>query len=142
MAQALGCRAEELIFTSGATEAVNTALSGYHNSRYRDSNEIIYSAGDHSATLQTVKHLESVGRVGIDIGLTATGHPDLVRLEATLSPQTLMITLLAVNNETGAITDLAAVARLRNLKAPQAAIHIDYTQARQDRNQLATDIAI
>ncbi|NLZ70550.1 MAG: cysteine desulfurase [Clostridiaceae bacterium] len=129
LARTLGCRAEELIFTSGATESINTALRGYHNSRYRESNEIIYSGGDHAATLQTVKYLENAGRIGIDIGLTATGHPDLARLEAALSPQTFIITLLAVNNETGAITDLSAVARLRNLRAPQAAIHIDYTQA-------------
>ena len=124
VADVLGCRPGEVIFTSGGTEADNTAIFGTID---RCGGLAVCPAVEHHAVLQAVE-----ARHGVVIGVDAIGRVDHDALAdaLTTSPDPVsVISVMAVNNEVGTITDLAAVAAIARRLAPKAAIHTDAVQA-------------
>lgn len=105
----------EVIFTSGGSESINTVLRAYQN--------ILTSELEHKTTLACV------GDKSIKVKATADGHIDLTDLESKLNSSIQLVSLIHVNNETGAILPLAAVSSLIRAKAPQAKFHIDAVQS-------------
>ncbi len=108
VAQLVGCRASEIVFTSGGTEGDNLALSGLA----RSGHHIITSTVEHHAVLNTCKHLESTGievtYVPVDVhGLV---NPDDVR--RALRPNTALITIMMANNETGVIQPVEEIGKI------------------------------
>ncbi|MDD2214536.1 MAG: cysteine desulfurase family protein [Oscillospiraceae bacterium] len=129
LAQDLHTRPENLILTSGATEAANTAIRAVCRSRSHQGRHILFGAGDHPATSQLCHELKQEQFEPEAIPLLANGKPDLDAMRRQLRPDTILICLLAVNNETGAITDLALADQIRQKVAPQALLYVDYVQA-------------
>jgi cysteine desulfurase len=124
VADVLGCRPGEVIFTSGGTEADNTAIFGTLD---RCGGSALCPAVEHHAVLHAVE-----ARHGCVIGVDSAARVDLDALTAALreSPEPLsIVSVMAVNNEVGSITDLAAVAAVVNRVAPQAVLHTDAVQA-------------
>jgi cysteine desulfurase len=117
VASALGVDPGEVVFTSGGTEADNTAIFGAGG-------PVVCGAAEHHAVLHAV---QKAG--GAVIATDCTGHIDLEALEAALSAETRLVSVMAVNNEVGTITDLAAVSRLVRRLAPDAILHTDAVQA-------------
>ncbi len=114
-----------VVFTSGGTEADNLAilgaLSGARGGR------ILFTAGEHPAVRVPCESLR--GRFDVqEIPYDAQGTVQLDALEELLTPDTLLICVMQVNNETGAVMPLAEIATLRDRKCPQALLHVDGVQ--------------
>jgi cysteine desulfurase len=121
VAEALGVSAGEVVFTSGGTESDNTAIAGAGRP---DRPLVVCPAAEHHAVLNPVERLG--GRV---VPVDATGHVDLAALAAALDERVRLVSVMAVNNEVGTITDLAAVAAVVREHAPEAVLHCDAVQA-------------
>jgi cysteine desulfurase len=123
VAEALGCEPNEVIFTSGGTEADNLAVLGRVRAR---PGPVLCSAVEHHAVLHPVEH---VG--GHTVPVAPTGHVDLEALAELLEqqPETTLVSVMAANNEVGVVQPLADVVRVVRRLAPQAAVHTDAVQA-------------
>ena len=129
VARALDCLPEELFFTSCGTEGDNWALRRGAEYNARHGKHLLSSQAEHPAVLRTLEELEA--RQGFTLTLLkperdGSVSPDAVR--AALREDTCLVSLMCVNNETGAVTDLAAVARAVRERCPKALIHTDAVQ--------------
>ncbi len=124
VAEVIGCQPGEVIFTSGGTEADNTAIFGTLD---RSGGLAVCPAVEHHAVLHAVE-----ARHGCIVGVDATGRVNLEALASTLESATAsvsVVSVMAVNNEVGTITDLAEVAAVVRRAAPDAVVHTDAVQA-------------
>ncbi len=128
VAQALGCQAEEVYFTSGGTEGDNWAISlAVHLGRHKGKH-IITTAVEHAAVLEPCKALELQGYEVTYLHPDATGHIRLEALEEALRPDTVLVSMMLVNNETGILQPVAEAARLLKRKKSAALLHTDAVQ--------------
>lgn len=121
LADGLGCRPGEIVYTAGGTEADNLAVFGVHARR---AGAVACTATEHHAVLMPVEKLG--GRV---IGVQHSGLVDLDDLATKLDPDVSVVSVGLVNGETGVIQDLAAVAEVVREHAPAAVLHTDAVQA-------------
>lgn len=117
VAQLLGCEAEEVIFTSGATESNNMVIKGIAKAAGKG-RHFITSAIEHPAVLEPMRHVERFGYRVTYLPVDSTGMVDPADLEKTITPDTALISIMHSNNEVGTIQDikaLAAIAASRNV---------------------------
>ena len=118
----------EVIFTSGATEANNLAIKGYAFANKGRGNHIITSAIEHPSVLNTVKQLEKYGFEITILPVNKQGVVEVNSLKAALKEDAILVSIMAVNNETGAINPIKEIGEvLKNY--PKIAFHVDMTQA-------------
>ena len=118
----------EVIFTSGATEANNLAIKGYAFANKGRGNHIITSATEHPSVLNTVKQLENYGFEITILPVNKNGVVEVNSLKEAIKDNTILVSIMSVNNETGAINPIKEIADL--LKSyPKIAFHVDMTQA-------------
>ncbi len=126
---ALGARDGKIIFTSGGTEGNNLALFGraHAKSRYAHG-RIITTEGEHSSVSHT---LEALGKEGFDIVSVKTenGVFDMDGFLSFLTPKTILVSVMAVNNETGAAYPLKQISDAMRRCSPEAVLHVDATQS-------------
>ena len=129
VAALLGCQPKELVFTSCGSESDNWALLSGAEAMKRRGGHIISSCVEHDAIRRTLDELESRGFAVTRLKPDRSGAipPEAVR-EALL-PDTILVSLMLVNNETGAVTDIAAVSRLLKEAGSPALLHTDAVQA-------------
>lgn len=125
--KAAGAAGHTLVFTSGGTEADNIAILGYLRTVKKPGRVLLFSV-EHPAVLNCAQEIERMGHRVERIPVDARGVCDLGRLEAMLGEDVLLITLMQVNNEVGAIQPIDAVVKLRDRLCPKAAIHVDGVQ--------------
>ena len=125
--KAAGAQGQKVIFTSGGTEADNLALLGHLKSR-RKPGRVLISSVEHPAVSACADEIRKMGHTVEEIPAGKTGSVDLAKLEEMLDEDVLMISVMQVNNETGAVEPLQEIVKLRNTKAPGAAIHVDGVQ--------------
>ena len=125
--KAAGAAGQVVIFTSGGTEADNLALLGHLKSR-RKPGRMLISSVEHPAVSACADEIRKMGHTVEEIPAGKTGSVDLAKLEEMLDEDVLMISVMQVNNETGAVEPLQEIVKLRNAKAPGAAIHVDGVQ--------------
>ena len=117
-----------LVFTGSGSEADNLALRGAAHALARRGKHIVLSDSEHPAVENTAKDLEkegfSVSRIS-----TEGGKLDLDEARAVLTPDTILVSCMAVNNETGAIYDIPSLASLVKALCPHALFHTDAVQA-------------
>lgn len=116
-----------VIFTSGGTEADNLAILGCLPRR-KTGGRILYSAGEHPAVIESCKAAAALGFEAVEIPLLVNGLVDLPAFDSLLTSDTLLICVMQVNNETGAVQPLKAIAALRNVRCPDALLHVDGVQ--------------
>jgi len=123
VAEVVGCKPGEVIFTGGGTEADNTAILG---TLARRGGTAVCPAAEHHAVLHSVHHGQ-----GSVVATTATGAVDLDDLASVLAAHAdvSVVSVMAVNNEVGTINDMAAVAQVVRRHAPTAVLHTDAVQA-------------
>ncbi len=129
VAQALGGRPDELVFTSGGTEGDNYAIFGAANRQRHLGRHIISGQTEHEAVLEALKQL---GASGFEITLLQpdeNGSIPLSAVEAALREDTILVSLMLVNNETGAVNPVGEVSRLLKARASKALLHTDAVQA-------------
>lgn len=117
VAELIGVRPGEVVFLGCGTEADNQVISGANG-------VTVCPAAEHHAVLHPVE--ENGGRV---VGVDSTGHVDLDQLADALDDQVAAVSVMAVNNEVGTVTDLQAVSAVVRARAPQAILHTDAVQA-------------
>ncbi len=128
VAALLGARfPREIVFTSGATEANNLALKGVAAFYREQGNHIITCATEHKAVLDCCKHLETQGCEVTYLAVDAHGLIDLAELEAAITERTILISLMAANNEIGTVQPLEEIGALA--KEREVLWHCDGAQA-------------
>jgi cysteine desulfurase len=114
VAALIGAEPQEIIFTSGATEADNLAIKGVFDMYKGKGNHIITVATEHKAVLDTCRHLEKQGAAITCLDVKPDGLIDLAALEAAIKPASILIAVMYANNETGVvqpIKEIAAIAK-------------------------------
>lgn len=127
VAALIGALPNEIVFTSGATESINLALKGVFEANSHRGNHIITVETEHKAGLDTCGHLEQLGAEVTYLTPDAAGLISLEQVEAAIRPNTILVSVMLANNETGVIqpvAPLAALAKERNIL-----VHTDATQA-------------
>lgn len=125
--RAVNASGHRLIFTSGGTEADNIAILGYLR-RIRKPGRVLMSSVEHPAVSACAQEVARLGHECLQIPVTRTGVIDLDALESMLDERVLLICVMQVNNESGAIQPIERIVSLRNRKCPEAAIHVDGVQ--------------
>ena len=118
VAELIGAEPNEIVFTSGATEAVNLALKGAFEMYAGKGRHIITTCIEHKAVLDTCKHLEKKGAEITYLKVNELGQPDLAALESAIRPDTILIAIMYANNEIGTIMPMekiSAIAREKNV---------------------------
>lgn len=112
VAQLINCLAQEIIFTSGATEAINLAIKGVWENYQTKGKHIITVKTEHKAVLDTCKSLEKKGAEITYLSVDREGLIDLEELKNALTPQTILVAVMYANNETGVIQPIRKIADL------------------------------
>jgi len=112
IADLLAVSSKEIIFTSGATESDNLALKGAFEMYARKGNHIITLKTEHKAVLDSCKKIEKMGGEVTYLDVERDGRVDLAKLEAAIKPNTIMISIMWANNETGVIQPMKAIGDL------------------------------
>jgi cysteine desulfurase len=110
----LNCEPAEIIFTSGATESVNLAIKGIYEAYSTKGNHIITCKTEHKAVLDSCAYLETKGAEVTYLVVNREGLIDLEELKASIRPTTILVSVMAGNNETGVIQPLEKIAELCN----------------------------
>lgn len=126
----LGAKGATVIFTASGTEANNLAIIGRAMSkgRYRRGAKIITTMGEHASVDASFRMLEDIGFKVARIP-TVGGKIDIEALKSELTREVILVSIMMVNNETGAVYDTAEVAKHMKEKSPEALLHIDATQS-------------
>ncbi len=122
LAASMGARPDEIYFTGGATESNNTAIFGAVKSRAKLGNRIVTSAFEHPSVLRCMEELEKQGFEVIYLS-------DLSKLDEAINDKTILVSLMAVNNETGAQLPVREAAAAIKRKGAPALLHCDAVQA-------------
>lgn len=128
VADALGCKPAEVVFTSCGTESDNWALRLGAQKNRRKGRHIITTAFEHSAILQTCHEMEAEGWEVTYLMPNRQGQISLDDLKAALRPDTVLVSMLLVNNETGAIQPVAEAAQVLKRHKSNALLHTDAVQ--------------
>ncbi|KQR71269.1 IscS subfamily cysteine desulfurase [Pedobacter sp. Leaf176] len=127
VAKLIGCTEKEVIFTSGATEADNLAIKGVFEMYKDKGNHIITAVTEHKAVLDTCKHLEKNGARVTYLGVKEDGLIDLAELEAAMTPETILVSIMYGNNEIGVIQPVKEISAIAHKHG--ALFMTDATQA-------------
>ena len=129
VADSMSVDVKEIFFTSGGTEANNLAVFGAARARKRRGNKIVTTSVEHSSVFESCKALEEEGFEVEYITPGADGCISEEQLYAAIDENTVLVTVMAVNNETGAIFPVGAVRSIINKKNSPALFHCDAVQA-------------
>ncbi len=130
-ADLLGAAPKEIVFTSGGTESDNAAIRGAafaQRARGRG-DHIVTTQVEHHAVLHAVEQLEREGFRATYLPVDGDGVVDLDALEEAVGPQTVVVSVMAANNEVGTIEPVAEVARIAKARNPNVVVHTDAVQA-------------
>lgn len=129
VAKAIGCNADEIYFTSGGTESDNLAIIGFVQANRKRGNHIITTKFEHPAVLETFKYL---GDCGLDVDyldIDISGQINLKDLEDKLRADTLLVSVMQVNNEIGSIMPISEIKAITRRKSSVAVLHTDAVQS-------------
>ncbi|MFZ9491599.1 MAG: IscS subfamily cysteine desulfurase, partial [Burkholderiaceae bacterium] len=123
----VGCDAKELVWTSGATESINLAVKGAARFYQERGKHLITVKTEHKATLDTMRELEREGFEVSYLDVQEDGLIDLDRFKDTLRSDTVLVSIMLVNNEIGVIQDIEAIGNMCREKG--VIFHVDAAQA-------------
>lgn len=129
IASKLGASSEEVYFTSGGTESNNTALFGAARAKKRTADKIIIGSAEHSSVLEAAKQLESEGFKVVRIFPRSDGVVHAEDVLDEVNARTSLVSVMLVNNETGAVNPVGEIFEAVKLKNPDTLCHTDAVQA-------------
>jgi cysteine desulfurase len=145
VARLLDASPDEIVFTSGGTEATNHALKGAAYAaleRDQAGMQVVISAVEHPATQETARFVERLGFKRVVVGVDRYGVVDLDAMERALRSPTIIVSVMHANNETGSLQPVAEIARLAHERG--ALMHVDAAQSaakiRVDVDELGADL--
>lgn len=127
IANDFNCNPKDIYFTSCGSESNNWALKGFAIANRNKGNHIIISAMEHDSILESAKFLESIGFNISYVNAKKDGHINISDIEKLITNQTILISVMAVNNETGCIQPIIEISKLA--KKYNIAYHVDFVQA-------------
>ncbi len=127
VAHSLGGQESEVIFTSGGTEAINSALMGVALAHKKDGKHLITSNQEHQATLHTMRYLETNGFKVTYIETDETGCINIEQIKRAITDETILVSIMMVNNETGVIQPIEEIGAICAEK--EIYFHTDAVQA-------------
>ncbi len=128
VAEALGAEPEQVFFTSGGTESDNWAIFAAAERLGKRGKHIITTAVEHHAVLHPIKKLAERGFKVTCLQPDALGRVTVEQLQAALTPETILVSVMMVNNESGAVMPIEKMARLTHRLCPNALFHTDAVQ--------------
>ena len=128
VAQALGAETDKVYFTSGGTEADNWAIFAAADRLGKRGKHLITTAVEHSAVFKPMQKLEEKGFEISYLQPDAQGRISLAQLSAALRPDTIFVSIMMVNNESGAVMPIEKMAKLVHTRCPNALFHTDAVQ--------------
>ncbi|WP_154172442.1 IscS subfamily cysteine desulfurase [Vibrio metoecus] len=135
IAALLNADPREIVFTSGATESDNLAIKGVAHFYNKQGKHIITSKTEHKAVLDTMRQLEREGFEVTYLDPESNGLIELAKLEAAMRDDTILVSIMHVNNEIGVIQDIAAIGEL--CRSRKVVFHVD---AAQSAGKVAIDV--
>ena len=125
----LGAKDAEIVFTASGTEANNMAIIGraLSKERYKKGAKIITTLGEHASVYAPIDELKKLG-FKVSAISTKNGKIDIPELLFELTPDVILVSIMMVNNETGAVYNIPTIARAIKQKCPEAILHVDATQ--------------
>ncbi|EJR5449679.1 IscS subfamily cysteine desulfurase [Vibrio cholerae] len=135
IAALLNADPREIVFTSGATESDNLAIKGVAHFYNKQGKHIITSKTEHKAVLDTMRQLEREGFEVTYLDPESNGLIDLAKLEAAMRDDTILVSIMHVNNEIGVVQDIAAIGEL--CRSRKVVFHVD---AAQSAGKVAMDV--
>src|SRR5512134_189617 len=127
VAALVNCDPRELIWTSGATESINLAIKGVAHFNKDKGKHLVTVKTEHKATLDTMRELEREGFEVTYLDVDSDGLLDLAQLEAALRKDTILVSVMYVNNEIGVIQDIPAIGEMMRKRG--IIFHVDAAQA-------------
>lgn len=112
VANFIGAESSEIVFTSGATEAINMALKGVFEAYQSKGNHIITCKTEHKVVLDTCSYLEEKGAIVTYLNVDREGRIDLDELKESFTDKTILVAIMAANNETGVLQDLEKISEI------------------------------
>ncbi len=127
VAALLGCADDEIVFTSGGSEANNHALKGVFFAHRHRGEHVVTSAVEHPAVLQPLRFLETLGARVTVVPVDRRGRVDPDDVRAAMTPRTILVSVMHANNEVGTIQPIAEIAEIA--RAAGALVHTDAAQS-------------
>ncbi len=127
VADLVNCDPKEIVWTSGATESINLAVKGAAHFYQDRGKHLVTVTTEHKATLDTMRELEREGFTVTYLDVLPNGLLDLEAFKASLRPDTIVVSVMAVNNEIGVIQDIVAIGEICRSKG--IIFHVDAAQA-------------
>lgn len=129
IARTLKCQEKEIVFTSGGTESNNLAIIGSAMANQRAGKHIITTQVEHASVANTMKFLEDSGFEITYLGVDHDGRISLEELKAAMRPDTILVSIMQVNNEIGAVMPVEEAGRLIKEINPSTLFHVDAIQS-------------
>jgi cysteine desulfurase len=129
LAEVVGCHEAELYFTSGGTEANNWAVFGLARARAGRGRRLVGAVIEHPSVLVPLQALGEEGFEVVLLPVDAEGRVDPEEVARALTPDTVLVSVMYVNNEVGSVQDLETIASEIRARSPHAAFHVDAVQA-------------
>ncbi len=129
VAQAMGAQPEEIYFTSGGTEGNNTAVFGAAHALKRRGNRIVTTAIEHSSVIEAMQQLEKEGFEVVYLTPDSSGKVSPKEIRDAVTKDTILVSIMAVNNEIGSIQPIETVYRAIAAAGAPALFHVDAVQA-------------
>lgn len=129
IAKLLKIEPKEIIYTSGGTESNNLALIGGAMANKRAGNHIITSSIEHASVLATMKYLEDLGFQVTYLPVDESGHVSMEALKEAMTPETILVSIMHVNNEIGAIEPVEEISKVIKSINPNVVFHVDAIQS-------------
>ncbi|GHW01041.1 cysteine desulfurase [Lactobacillus nasalidis] len=126
IARAINAKDQEIIFTSGGSESNNTVIFGVAEMRQNIGKHLITTKIEHESVLRSMQHLEEQGFEVTYLDVDSDGHISLDQLREELTPETILVSVMAVNNEVGTINPLKEIGEI--VKDSNAYFHVDAVQ--------------
>lgn len=129
LAKELKVETKEILYTSGGTESNNLAIIGATLANKRDGNKIVTSAIEHPSVSAAMDYLSEQGFEIVTIDVDQTGHINLDELRESVDEETILVSIMFVNNEIGSVQPIEEIAKLIKERNPKTLFHVDAIQA-------------
>ena len=128
IAKQINCDYTEIIWTSGGSESNNLAITGYVEAHKKNGNKIITTSIEHPSVYNVFKKYENLGFEVIYLDVDSTGHIYLDELKKVVDSNTILVSIMYVNNEIGSKQNIQEIGRLIKGCNPNCAFHVDFVQ--------------
>ncbi|MCM8711836.1 cysteine desulfurase [Clostridium sp. SYSU_GA19001] len=125
LAKTLNCSKDEIIFTSGGSESNNFLIRGF----VKEGSHIITTKIEHPSVINICKELESLGAIVTYLNVDSRGKIDINELESSINKDTVIVSIMHVNNEIGVVQDIETIGRLLKEKSSRIKFHVDAVQS-------------